>query len=136
MLAKASAFLSHAVPLLAALVLQPCIAMAEGAVRILDCEVTRRCDEAGVCEAAGERMAFRMEPGSLDQNGAGRYELSYDEVRTGMEALSYAGPFTWSTGTERHTLLANSETQFTWHRLALEPAPAATIRFLSCALEQ
>jgi hypothetical protein len=49
--------------------------------------------------------------------------------------VSEAGPFYWESGDERHTLVASSEVDWLWHRLVLAPAPATTIRFLSCRFQ-
>lgn len=111
-------------------------ARAEGAVKLLDCTVLRVCDAGGRCEAGSDRVSFRMEPLELGSGGAGRYTLSYGDTRAVMQAMSDAGPFFWTIGRERDALLASSETEFLWHRLALEPAPAATVRFLSCSFQQ
>jgi hypothetical protein len=109
---------------------------AEGAVRLLDCSVARVCNAAGACEPGSGEVAFRMEPVDASADGSGRYSLSYGDTRAEMQALSNAGPFVWTVGTERHTLLASSDTEFLWHRLTLDPAPRATIRFLTCAFRQ
>jgi hypothetical protein len=108
----------------------------EGAVKTLDCAVARVCDAGGRCETGTGRVSFRMEPEELEAGGAGRYTLSYGDTRAEMEAMSDAGPFFWSVGRERDALLASSETEFLWHRLALEPVPEATIRFLTCSFQQ
>ncbi len=72
----------------------------------------------------------------LDETGAGSYQVSYANNRYEMKAMSYAGPFTWDTGGEIHTLLANSETKFLWHRLKLSAKPEASMQFLNCAFTQ
>lgn len=116
------------------LVVVPAVVRAEGAVRVLDCKVTQICDAAGVCQAASEEVSFRMAPEKLSEDGAGTYEISYRDIKASMQASSYAGPFYWTTGAERNTLLASSETQFLWHRLRLEPAPETKVHFLECAV--
>ena len=128
--------------MLASLSVLGCVALlsnavwAEGAVRLLDCRVVRVCDAAGNCQAATEAVAFRMEPAQVGPDGAGRYQLKYDETEVAMEALSDAGPFVWTVGDEHNTLLVSSQTQLLWHRLAVSPVPAATVRFLECAIRQ
>lgn len=127
--------------MLAALSAFGCLALqhagwGEGAVRLLDCRVVRVCDAAGNCEAATDAVAFRMEPVQVGQDGSGRYELQYGDTETAMNSGSEIGPFVWTVGEERHTLLASSETNFLWHRLTLDPLPAATVRFLTCAIRQ
>lgn len=126
------------VPLLAAsaAMLSPAALRAEGATRVLDCTAVRVCDAAGSCEPASAETRFRMEPQALDSSGAARFTLSYGDVRADMDARSDVGPFLWNVGTERHALLVSSETQWLWHRLTLEPAPAATVAFLECSFEQ
>lgn len=121
---------------LAIALLLPVAARAEGAARVLECTVTRVCDAAGACSAATGRAAFRMEPVETHADGSGSYTLSYGDTTAAMQALSAAGPFFWTTGDQRNTLLASSETQFLWHRLALAPAPEATVRFLMCTFRQ
>ncbi|PXF31172.1 hypothetical protein WH50_11045 [Pokkaliibacter plantistimulans] len=116
-------------------------ALAEGRLRILDCQITRHCDGAGQCAAGGEKVVFQMAPQHLDEGGAGSYQLSYGapgqgEVKLPMTATSYAGPFLWSMAEERDTLLASSESLFLWHQLRLTPTPQATVSFLSCTLRQ
>lgn len=125
-------------PLLAAsmVTLLPNAIRAEGAVRVLACNTVRVCDAAGSCELAAGATRFRMEPQALDPTGAARFALRYDDVRADMSAMSDVGPFFWSAGTERHALLVSSETQWLWHRLTLEPTPAATVAFLECSFEQ
>ena len=126
------------VPLIAAsmITLMPSAMRAEGAVRVLACNTVRVCDAAGSCELATDETRFRMEPQALDASGASRFALAYGDVRADMNAMSDVGPFIWNVGTERHALLVSSETQWLWHRLTLEPAPAATIAFLECSFEQ
>ena len=118
------------------LALMPNAVWGEGAIRVIDCTITRLCDAAGSCQAAAGAVAFRMEPVQLDKDGAGRYQLRYGETQAQVNALSDIGPFVWTVGEERHTLLASSETNFLWHRLTLAPAPAATVRFLTCSIHQ
>lgn len=77
-----------------------------------------------------------MEPVEIGADGAGRYRLTYGDSEAAMEALSASGPFFWAIGEERDTLLASSETDFLWHRLEIDPAPQATIRFLTCTFRQ
>lgn len=111
-------------------------APAEGAVRRLDCVSAQVCDAAGECEPDSLPIAFRLEPTETAADGSGRYTMVYGDTRAAMQALSDIGPFHWTAGSERHTLVASSETQFLWHRLVIEPAPAATVRFLICAFGQ
>lgn len=119
-------------PLIALGLVLPGGAMGEGSVRRLDCTVQRVCDAGGRCESGTGEIRFRMEPEKLDPAGAGSYTLSYGEIRAPMTALSDAGPFFWTVGVERDTLLASSETEFLWHRLEPGASPVTTIRFLSC----
>jgi hypothetical protein len=110
-------------------------AVAEGAVRQLDCRVAQVCDGAGRCRAGTGNIAFTIAPVSLAAGGAGRYTVDYGDVRAAAaEAWSDAGPFFWLVGSERNTLVASSETEWLWHRLSIEPAPRATVSFLSCWL--
>jgi len=109
---------------------------AEGAVRFLDCTVMRTCDAAGVCQLDVGQTVFRIEPVDVAADGSGRYVLSYGNSQAEMQAGSAAGPFFWTAGTQRHTLIANSETLFMWHQLTLDPVPDAAIRFMTCALRQ
>jgi hypothetical protein len=105
-------------------------------VRLLDCTVVRVCDAGGACEAGTGAVAFRMEPLQVGPDGSGRYELQYGERNVAMSSLSDSGPFVWTTGVERNTLLASSETHFLWHQLSLGAVPAATVRFLMCTISQ
>jgi hypothetical protein len=114
----------------------PVAGWSEGAVRSLDCTVASVCDAAGRCEADSGEVLFRMEPVDTASDGSGRYLLRYGDTEAEMDALSDAGPFVWTVGSERDALLASSDTEFLWHRLTLDPAPAATIRFLSCTFGQ
>lgn len=114
----------------------PSAAWAEGAVRLLDCTVTRVCSADGDCKPGTGRVSFRMEPVETDADGSGRYALSYGDVEADMRALSAAGPFFWTLAQQRNTLIASSDTQFLWHELELEAAPEATVRFLTCTLSQ
>jgi hypothetical protein len=109
--------------------------LAEGAVRQLDCTAVRVCDAAGSCESAAGETRFRMEPQTLDSSGAARFTLTYGDARADMAAMSDVGPFLWTVGNERHALLVSSETQWLWHRLTLDPAPAATVTFLECRFQ-
>lgn len=110
------------------------LALGEGAVRTFDCRLTQTCDAAGRCETASGEVEFRMTPEALAADGSGTYRISYRDVQASMAAASLAGPFHWSTDSERNSLLASSETEFLWHRLILAPAPHAEIHFLRCAL--
>ncbi len=112
----------------------PSLALAEGAVRTLDCQVRQVCDAEGACNKVSDTVQFRMAPQKLQEDGSGKYEISYAQEKAGMDALSYAGPFYWETKSEHDTLLASSETRFVWHRLVLDPTPAAKIIFLDCVL--
>ena len=111
-------------------------ALAEGAVRLLECSMHRACDGGGHCEPATGEVSFTMEPVDLEAAGGARYLLSYGDARAEMRALSDTGPFVWTLDSERHALLASSETQWLWHRLELGPVPEATILFLECAFRQ
>jgi hypothetical protein len=111
-------------------------AMAEGAVRVLDCVVTQSCDASGACKSASESTSFKMEPVNLLADGSGSYAMVHGDENTDMQALSFAGPFYWGFGDERNTLLASSESEFLWHRLELGPAPVANIQFMNCVFSQ
>jgi hypothetical protein len=125
-----------ALSLAALLASTPHGAMAEGAVRVLDCVVTQSCDARGACKPVPEKTSFRMEPVNLLEDGSGSYVMIHDDDKTEMQALSFAGPFYWASDDERNTLLANSETEFLWHRLELRPTPAARIEFMNCVFSQ
>jgi hypothetical protein len=116
--------------------LLPGLVLSEGAVRLLECTVTQVCDGGGACETASGGVSFRMEPVEREASGAMRYALSYGDTQADMLAVSDAGPFIWTVRDERNALLASSQTQWLWHRLTLDPAPAATIRFLTCSFRQ
>jgi hypothetical protein len=116
--------------------LLPSAVWGEGAVRLLDCTVVRVCDTAGMCETGAGAVSFRMEPVQVGPDGTGRYELEYGDTKVAMNSLSDIGPFVWTAGAERNTLLASSETNFLWHRLSLDAVPAATVRFLACTIRQ
>jgi hypothetical protein len=128
--------------MLASLSVLGCVALlpnagwGEGAVRLFDCTVVQVCNSAGSCEAASGAVAFRMEPVKVGPDGSGRYELKYGETKAAMNSLSDVGPFFWTVGDERNTLLASSETHLLWHQLTLDPVPAATVRFLTCTIRQ
>jgi hypothetical protein len=112
--------------------LLPGAAWPEGAVRFFDCTAARVCDSAGNCRAESMQATFRMEPVEMRADGSGSYTLSYGDTQAAMEGISDAGPFFWTVGTQRNTLLASSETAFLWHRLTVDPTPEATIHFLTC----
>jgi hypothetical protein len=114
----------------------PGAVLAEGAVRVLNCTLVRACDAAGACKPESMQVTFRMEPIETRPDGSGRYTLRYGEQQADMQAMSFAGPFLWTLPTERDSLLVSSETQFLWHRLVVEPAPVATIHFLTCEFRQ
>src|SRR5690606_36033248 len=114
----------------------PCAGWAEGAVRQLDCTTVRICDAAGLCESGSGQTSFRMEPSSLDPDGAGSYALSYGNIQVGMKAITQAGPFFWINGNERNTLVASSETAFLWHSFTIDQEPDSEVRFLTCRLHQ
>lgn len=111
-------------------------ARPEGATKLLECSVARVCDAGGVCEPAQGHVVFRMESTDIEAGGAGRYVLSYGEVKAEMDAMSNSGPFVWTVGSQRHALIISSETQWLWHQLELDPMPGATVRFLVCSFEQ
>jgi len=110
--------------------------LAEGAVRVLDCQITRLCNTTGQCETQDGKVQFRMAPQALDASGAGQYNLQVDGIESAMQAQSEIGPFYWNTGPERHTLLASSETRFVWHTLSLAAQPEGNTRFLACTFQQ
>lgn len=122
--------------LLLGLGLLPALVQAEGAVRVLDCRITQECDAEANCGTLDQTIEFRMEPIALDEQGAGRYTIRYLDQNADMQALSDAGPFHWRQESERHTLIASSETRFLWHSLSFDTMPEASIRFLSCRLRQ
>jgi len=110
---------------------------AEGAVRVFACQITQQCDATGACKPASEPMHFRMAPQTLDASGAGQYLLDYgQQQQLPMQALSEIGPFVWVEGDEHHTLVISSETALLWHTLSLTAAPASSVRFLACTLQQ
>jgi hypothetical protein len=116
--------------------LLPAAVMAEGAVRVLACEVQQQCDAAGQCESRQQVLEFRMEPKSLNADGSGEFRLQYRDKQMPMRSLSEAGPFVWSDGQDRYTVLASSETQFLLHTLTLDDKPHATIQFMRCSFRQ
>ena len=122
--------------LLVALMVAPVPSLAEGAVRHLDCTVTRVCAESGSCNAGTGTVAFSMAPVKTAQDGSGSYEIRYGDKRAPMQALSGSGPFHWKLGDEQNTLLVNSESELLWHVLDLARSPRASIRFLSCRYRQ
>jgi len=117
-------------------ILTPLPTLAEGAMRILECSIEKQCDSSVACTPDSGDQVFNMEPIMLDETGAGSYQISYANNSYEMKAMSYAGPFIWNTGGETHTLLANSETKFLWHRLSFSAKPEASIQFLNCAFTQ
>jgi hypothetical protein len=121
---------------LATIVFPAGVGRAEGAVRLLDCTVVQVCDGAGKCASAADVVRFRMEPVETGADGAGKYILQYGDVEAAMTASSDTGPYVWSVGEERHALLVSSERDFLWHRLVVDPAPAAAVRFLRCEFRQ
>lgn len=122
--------------LLGALLLSPALALAEGAVRVLSCQVTQQCDAAGQCSAHDESVEFRMSPEAQRSDGSGDFTLQYRGEEFPMTALSDIGPFRWEDELDRYTLLASSENQFLLHELSLAGTPAATIQFMRCSFRQ
>jgi hypothetical protein len=111
-------------------------ARAEGAVKLLECDIVRVCDAGGICDAGSGDVQFRMEPVELAGGGAGSYRISYGEVQFSMQAMSDIGPFVLMADSERNTLIASSDTQWLWHELELGAAPRAAVRFLTCTFQQ
>ena len=111
-------------------------ARAEGAVKLLECEIVRVCDAGGHCDAGSGEVRFRMEPVELAPGGAGSYQISYLDVQASMQAMSDIGPFVWTVDSERSALIASSDSEWLWHELDLGAAPQATVRFLSCTFQQ
>lgn len=111
-------------------------ARSEGAVKLLECDIVRVCDASGSCDAGSGDVRFRMEPVQLAAGGAGSYQISYGDAEASMQAMSDAGPFFWTAGSARNTLIASSETEWLWHELDVSSLPQATIRFLICSFQQ
>ena len=111
-------------------------AHAEGAVRVLDCKVTQRCDAAGRCEVRSDAIGFRLEPQALANDGSGQYTLRYRDVEVPMQAVGEAGPFIWTAQNVRYTLLVSSETQLLLHALELAAVPSTSVDFLTCTVKQ
>lgn len=114
--------------------------LAEGAVRYIECDLTRVCDSTGDCKEFNKQTshtAFTLKPQALDATGAGSWTITWNGREAGMTALGEAGPFYWTTdeGRERHTLVASSETRFLWHQLNLAAGPEATVSFMDCRLQ-
>lgn len=115
--------------------LMPAMALPEGAVKLLDCTVTRVCDAAGVCEPGSRKAVFRMEPIQLGAGGAGTFMITYAGTEAEMTAMSEVGPFLWAAGSERNALIVSSRTEWLWHQLTVEPTTKAAVRFLSCTFQ-
>jgi hypothetical protein len=111
-------------------------ARAEGAMKLLECDIVRVCDARGICNAGSGGVRFQMEPVELAAGGAGSYRISYGEVQSSMQAMSDIGPFVWTADSERNALIASSDTEWLWHELELGAAPRATVRFLTCTFQQ
>lgn len=116
--------------------LMPVVTVAEGAVRVLSCEVVQQCNASGVCEPHKEQLEFRMEPKAQRSDGSGDFTLRRDDEEFPMTALSDAGPFVWNQQQDRYTLLVSSETQFLLHILSLDDTPHSTIQFMQCSFRQ
>lgn len=114
----------------------PCTGRGEGAVKTIDCKVNKVCDAEGNCKAASGKVSFRMEPKAIQSDGSGNYRLHYGDKQADMEALTGIGPFYWSQGKERNTLLISSQNQYLWHQLMMDPAPEASIHYLTCTFIQ
>ena len=110
------------------------LAFAEGAVRQLDCISNKVCDGNGNCQAESKDRLFRMEPVKLESDGSGQYRMYYQDTESDMYAVTEAGPFFWQQGSQRNTLLVNSETSFLWHKLQMDPVPQTSIYYLNCLL--
>ena len=115
--------------------LVPCIGLAEGAVRRLECTVQTTCDARGRCAAAAGEISFRLEPIRISEGGAGSYRIVYGDRSADMQAQSELGPYYWTIDSRRHALIISSESQWLWHELETSPSPVATIRFLTCSLQ-
>jgi len=127
----------YRLPVLALCLLTPVAAMTEGAVKLLECSISRICDGQGQCEAGSGQAAFRMEPLQVEAGGVGSYTISYGDTEVAMNALSEVGPFIWTVGTERNALIVSSRTDWLWHQLASGPTTAATVRFLGdCSFQR
>lgn len=114
----------------------PCFALAEGAIRVLECRHIKNCDASATCKPAEADTVFQMEPKTLADDGSGRFIIHYNGQQSDMTALSYVGPFFWTAASGMNTLLASSETRFLWHTLTLDPVPNATFRILECQFTQ
>ena len=110
--------------------------MAEGAVRELDCISLQTCDTKGYCQTETQEVKFSMEPLAVNDDGSGSFAIHYNSYQAPMTSLSFAGPFHWTVGNERHTLLASSETHFLWHQLDTSGSPSARIQFMQCRFTQ
>ena len=128
--------ISATFPLLAGMALLSQLAFAEGAVRELACVYERVCDASGTCADEAGEVTFRMQPVELADDGSGTFVIRYNDGEFAMQALSFAGPFHWSAPGEKDTLLANSETQFLWHKLVLGSRNAADSHFMRCRFTQ
>jgi hypothetical protein len=121
---------------LATLTMVPALAISEGDVRVLDCSFIRTCTAEGACRKDSGHVSFRLQPIRLDAAGAGSYTISYGQTKARMQAISRTSPFIWTVGNERDTLLASSDGDFLWHRMKIDPAPQATIRFMRCSFSE
>lgn len=109
---------------------------AEGAVRTFDCSLQLQCDADGECTPETGKVTFQLEPQLLDAQGAGSYRLVYEDEDVAMQAVSDAGPFTWTLAGVRHTLLVNAADGLLWHQLEFSAAPKATTHRLNCNFSQ
>lgn len=124
-------------PLIIAMIaLLPATALGEGALRELVCSYHRACDADGACKDEKGQIIFTMEPETVADDGSGSFIIHYGGRQAPMRAMGFAGPFTWKTPVAVSTLMASSEEQFLWHRLALSPEPTADIHFMNCRFTQ
>ena len=107
--------------------------MAEGAVRVLNCQVVNTCDANGSCGAGLRNVSFRLDPVSVGSQGEGSYVISYDDVSADMFMQSFEGPIIWSEGRDDvQTLMVSGQTTLLWiHTQGSDPQSLA-VEFLDC----
>jgi len=119
------------------LILLPFSVSAEGARMVLSCVATAQCDATGACDTSADPRGYVVSPVSIDDAGAGIYNVSYDAETYAAKGMDRTGPFRWMVGDyQQFTLSLTGERSALFVLQDLTPngtvPPTARVEFLSC----